>query len=228
MAWPRPSPRSPTGAWSAKLAPTEISAMNRRLAAMLMADVVGYSRLMGADEEGTLARAARRCARELIDPADRRARRPHRQDRRATACWSSSPASSTRSRCAVDVQRAMAERNAGVAERPAHRAPHRHQSRRRHRRGRRHLRRRRQHRRAAGGAGRARRHLRLGARSTTRSRGKLDARLRGSAASSSSRTSPGRCASTGCGRRVGRDGRAARRRCRCRTSRRSPCCRSRT
>jgi class 3 adenylate cyclase len=28
----------------------------RRLAAILAADVVGYSRLMGADEEGTLAR----------------------------------------------------------------------------------------------------------------------------------------------------------------------------
>ncbi len=30
--------------------------MERRLAAILVADVVGYSRLMGADEEGTLAR----------------------------------------------------------------------------------------------------------------------------------------------------------------------------
>ena len=29
----------------------------RRLAAILAADVVGYSRLMGADEEGTLERA---------------------------------------------------------------------------------------------------------------------------------------------------------------------------
>ena len=30
--------------------------MERRLAAILAADLVGYSRLMGADEEGTLAR----------------------------------------------------------------------------------------------------------------------------------------------------------------------------
>ena len=30
--------------------------VERRLAAILSADVVGYSRLMGADEEGTLAR----------------------------------------------------------------------------------------------------------------------------------------------------------------------------
>jgi len=40
----------------------------RRLAAILAADVVGYSRLMGADEEGTLARL-KACRRELIDPA---------------------------------------------------------------------------------------------------------------------------------------------------------------
>ncbi len=39
----------------------------RRLAAILAADVVGYSRLMGADEEGTLA-ALKTCRRELIDP----------------------------------------------------------------------------------------------------------------------------------------------------------------
>ena len=32
--------------------------VERRLAAILAADVVGYSRLMGADEEGTLARGS--------------------------------------------------------------------------------------------------------------------------------------------------------------------------
>ncbi len=32
--------------------------MERRLAAILAADVVGYARLMGADEAGTLARLA--------------------------------------------------------------------------------------------------------------------------------------------------------------------------
>jgi adenylate cyclase len=42
--------------------------IERRLAAILATDVVGYSRLMGADEVGTL-RALRRCRRELIDPA---------------------------------------------------------------------------------------------------------------------------------------------------------------
>jgi class 3 adenylate cyclase/TolB-like protein len=39
----------------------------RHLAAILAADVVGYSRLMGADEEGTLERL-KRLRRELIDP----------------------------------------------------------------------------------------------------------------------------------------------------------------
>ena len=41
--------------------------MDRRLAAILSADVVGYSRLMGADEAGTLG-ALRAHRDELIDP----------------------------------------------------------------------------------------------------------------------------------------------------------------
>ena len=42
--------------------------INRKLAAILVADVVGYSRLMGADEAGTLA--ALKQFREIIfDPA---------------------------------------------------------------------------------------------------------------------------------------------------------------
>jgi adenylate cyclase len=39
----------------------------RRLAAILAADVAGYSRLMGADEEGTLERL-KAMRRELLDP----------------------------------------------------------------------------------------------------------------------------------------------------------------
>jgi TolB-like protein/Flp pilus assembly protein TadD len=42
--------------------------MERRLTAILSADVVGYSRLMGDDEGGTLERL-KACRRELIDPA---------------------------------------------------------------------------------------------------------------------------------------------------------------
>jgi adenylate cyclase len=41
--------------------------VERRSAAILAADVAGYSRLMGVDEEGTLA-ALKTCRREIIDP----------------------------------------------------------------------------------------------------------------------------------------------------------------
>ena len=41
--------------------------VERRLAAILAADVAGYSRLMGADEEGTLSRLKALRA-EAIDP----------------------------------------------------------------------------------------------------------------------------------------------------------------
>ena len=40
----------------------------RRLAAVLAADVAGYSRLMGVDEEGPLERFKALC-RELLDPS---------------------------------------------------------------------------------------------------------------------------------------------------------------
>jgi len=42
--------------------------MERRLSAILSADVFGYSRLMGEEEVGTLARL-KACRRELVDPA---------------------------------------------------------------------------------------------------------------------------------------------------------------
>ena len=42
--------------------------VQRRLAAILAADVAGYSRLMGADEVGTLT-ALKALRRELVDPA---------------------------------------------------------------------------------------------------------------------------------------------------------------
>jgi adenylate cyclase len=41
--------------------------VERRLTAILAADIAGYSRLMGADEEGTLARLKAH-RRELVDP----------------------------------------------------------------------------------------------------------------------------------------------------------------
>ena len=59
--------------------------MERRLAAILAADVVGYSRLMGVDEAATLA-ALKAHRKELVDAQDRRASGAHRQaDRRRHA-----------------------------------------------------------------------------------------------------------------------------------------------
>jgi class 3 adenylate cyclase len=43
------------------------SRVDRRLAAIMAADVVGYSRLMGRDEEGTLARL-NALRREFLEP----------------------------------------------------------------------------------------------------------------------------------------------------------------
>src|ERR1700737_3167823 len=50
--------------WEAALATERVE---RKLAAILAADIPGYSRLMGADEEGTLARLKAH-RRELVDP----------------------------------------------------------------------------------------------------------------------------------------------------------------
>lgn len=44
-----------------------VRSVERKLAAVLAADVVGYSRLMGEDEDGTLTRLKEH-RRELIDP----------------------------------------------------------------------------------------------------------------------------------------------------------------
>ena len=86
----------------------------RRLTAILAADVAGYSRLMGADEEGTLA-ALRAIRRELGDPkiAEHRGRIVKTTgDGLLTEFASVVDAL----RCAVEVQRAMTARNAGVQQ----------------------------------------------------------------------------------------------------------------
>ena len=69
-------------------------ASTRRLAAILAADVAGYSRLMGADEEGTHERLKAHF-RELVDPkiADHYGRMVKNTGDRF---WRSSPVSSTR------------------------------------------------------------------------------------------------------------------------------------
>ena len=84
----------------------------RLLAAIIAADVAGYSRLMGADEEGTLA-ALKAVRRELSDPKVREHRgRIVKTTGDGLLIEFASVVDAVR--CAVDVQRAMAERNADV------------------------------------------------------------------------------------------------------------------
>src|SRR6058998_3720276 len=84
----------------------------RRLAAILAADVAGYSRLMGGDEEGTLERLKAH-RRELVDPkiAEHHGRIVKTSGDGLLVEFASVVDAV---RCAVDVQRAMADRNIGV------------------------------------------------------------------------------------------------------------------
>src|SRR6266852_661529 len=88
-------------------------ASTRRLAAILAADVAGYSRLMGADEEGTHERLKAHL-RELVDPKieEHRGRIVKNTGDGLLAEFASVVDAV---RCAVEVQQAMPERNAGVA-----------------------------------------------------------------------------------------------------------------
>src|SRR5262249_4650588 len=86
--------------------------VERRLAAILAADVVGYSRLMGADEEGTLAQL-KALRRELADPKIKEHRgRIVKTTGDGLLVEFASVVDAVR--CAVEVQREMAERNADV------------------------------------------------------------------------------------------------------------------
>ncbi len=88
--------------------------VQRRLAAILAADVAGYSRLMGADEEGTLA-ALKELRRELADPKIKEHRgRIVKTTGDGLLVEFASVVDAMR--CAVEVQHEMAERNAGVPE----------------------------------------------------------------------------------------------------------------
>jgi adenylate cyclase len=85
----------------------------RRLATILAADLAGYSRLMGADEEGTLERLkALRC--ELLDPkiAEHRGRIVKTTGDGLLVEFASVVDAV---RCAVAVQQAMPERDTGAA-----------------------------------------------------------------------------------------------------------------
>jgi adenylate cyclase len=84
--------------------------VERKLAAILAADVAGYSRLIGLDEEGTLARLKVH-RRELIDPkiAEHRGRVVKTT---GDGILIEFPSVVAALRCAVEVQRGMAERSA--------------------------------------------------------------------------------------------------------------------
>src|SRR3979490_2867387 len=87
--------------------------VERRLATILAADVAGYSRLMGADEEGTLERL-KSLRRELVDP---KIAEHHGRIVKTTGDGMLVEFASVVDavRCAVEVQQAMTERDTGVA-----------------------------------------------------------------------------------------------------------------
>src|SRR5947209_20527562 len=86
----------------------------RRLAAIMATDVAGYSRLMGIDEEGTLA-ALNQIRREITDP------KISEYGGRIVKTTGDGlllefPSVVQAVRCALDVQRAMLQRNRTVAD----------------------------------------------------------------------------------------------------------------
>ncbi len=86
----------------------------RKLAAILAADIVGYSLLAGADEDRTLARL-RTLRSDLIDPTIAvHHRRVVKRTGDGLIVEFRSVVDAVR--CAIEVQSAMVERNAGVAE----------------------------------------------------------------------------------------------------------------
>src|SRR6266446_2515048 len=88
--------------------------VERKLAAILAADVVGYSRLMGADEEGTHERLTAHL-RELVDP---KIKEHHGRIVKKTGdgMLVEFPSVINAVRCAAEVQRGMSDRNAETAE----------------------------------------------------------------------------------------------------------------
>ena len=84
----------------------------RKLAAILVADVVGYSRLAGTDEDRTLARL-RGLRSDLIDPAIA-AHRGRIVKRTGDGSIIEFRSVVDAVRCAIEIQNGLLERNAGV------------------------------------------------------------------------------------------------------------------
>jgi adenylate cyclase len=88
-------------------------AVERRLAAILAADVVGYSRLMGIDEVGTLRQLTAH-RRECIDPAIA-ARRGRIVKTTGDGVLAEFPSAVEAVACAITIQQGLASRNGAVA-----------------------------------------------------------------------------------------------------------------
>ncbi|PYK89311.1 MAG: adenylate/guanylate cyclase domain-containing protein [Verrucomicrobia bacterium] len=88
--------------------------MERRLTAILAADVVGYSRLMSSDEAGTIA-ALRSLRKELADPAIT-AHKGRIFKLTGDGMLVEFPSVVSAVACAVDIQSAMRTRNASTSE----------------------------------------------------------------------------------------------------------------
>jgi adenylate cyclase len=88
--------------------------MERRLTAILAADVVGYSRLMSRDEAGTIA-ALRSLRKELADPAIT-AHNGRVFKLTGDGMLVEFPSVVSAVACAVDIQSAMRTRNASTSE----------------------------------------------------------------------------------------------------------------
>ena len=87
--------------------------VQRRLAAILAADVAGYSRLMGSDDEGTFA--GLKVCRELIALKSKQHRgRIVNTPGDSALVEFASPVDAAR--CAIEIQREMAQRNAVISE----------------------------------------------------------------------------------------------------------------
>jgi TolB-like protein/class 3 adenylate cyclase len=88
--------------------------VERRLTAILAADVVGYSQLMGRDEEGTLS-ALKTLRKSLIDP---KISKYHARLVKNTGDGAlvEFPSAVDAVRCAIEIQRAMTTRNAKIPD----------------------------------------------------------------------------------------------------------------
>src|ERR1700719_2196570 len=86
--------------------------VDRRLAAILAADVAGYSRLMGANEEGTLAQL-KSIRKALVDPTIA-AHRGRIVKTTGDGMLVEFASAVDAARCAVEIQRGMAVQNADV------------------------------------------------------------------------------------------------------------------